>query len=65
PGGDLKVDFGRTSDGWADLLATAGQFSWPPAGRFVAVYGQFFMAANKRAALALGLALSVDLRPTA
>jgi len=29
-------------------MATDGQFCWPPAGIFVAAYGQFFMAANKR-----------------
>jgi hypothetical protein len=27
-------------------MATGGQFYWPPAGIFVAAYGQFFMAAN-------------------
>ncbi|MDP9989515.1 hypothetical protein J2S98_004705, partial [Arthrobacter oryzae] len=27
-------------------MATGGQFCWPPAGTFVAAYGQFFMAAN-------------------
>jgi hypothetical protein len=27
-------------------MATGGQFDWPPAGIFVAAYGQFFMAAN-------------------
>jgi hypothetical protein len=27
-------------------MATVGQFYWPPAGNFVAAYGQFFMAAN-------------------
>jgi hypothetical protein len=27
-------------------MATDGQFNWPPAGNFVAAYGQFFMAAN-------------------
>ncbi|WP_307486231.1 hypothetical protein, partial [Pseudarthrobacter sulfonivorans] len=31
---------------WADLMATGRQFNWPPAGNFVAAYGQFFMAAN-------------------
>ncbi|WP_028272695.1 hypothetical protein [Arthrobacter sp. UNC362MFTsu5.1] len=29
-------------------MATGGQFCWPPAGIFVAAYGQFFMAANNR-----------------
>ena len=24
---------------WADLVATGGQFCWPPAGLFVAAYG--------------------------
>ncbi|MFJ5978650.1 Mu transposase domain-containing protein, partial [Pseudarthrobacter oxydans] len=33
---------------WADLMATGGQFCWPPAGTFVAAYGQFFMAANRQ-----------------
>lgn len=28
-------------------MATGGQFCWPPAGTFVAAYGQFFMAANR------------------
>ncbi|MDR6623704.1 hypothetical protein J2X81_003986, partial [Sinomonas atrocyanea] len=27
-------------------MAAGGQFCWPPAGTFVAAYGQFFMAAN-------------------
>ena len=27
-------------------MAAGGQFYWPPAGIFVAAYGQFFMAAN-------------------
>jgi hypothetical protein len=31
-------------------MATDGQFYWPPAGIFVAAYGQFFMAANNAAA---------------
>ena len=30
-------------------MATGGQFNWPPAGNFVAAYGQFFMAANRAA----------------
>jgi hypothetical protein len=29
-------------------MATGAQFCWPPAGIFVAAYGQFFMAANMR-----------------
>ncbi|MDJ0325511.1 hypothetical protein QMG61_17260, partial [Cryobacterium sp. PH31-AA6] len=31
---------------WADLMATNGQFYWPPVGSSVAAYGQFGMAAN-------------------
>jgi hypothetical protein len=31
---------------WADLTATNGQFSWPPAGSFVTAYGHFSMAAD-------------------
>jgi hypothetical protein len=30
---------------WAILMATSGQFSWPPVGSFVAAYGQFLVAA--------------------
>ena len=29
----------------ADLMAAAGQFSWPPAGSYLTVYGQFLVAA--------------------
>ena len=36
----------RRSIGKADLVSANGQFSWPPAGRFVAVYGQDLMAAD-------------------
>jgi len=31
---------------WADLATAAGQFSCPPAGRFVTVYGQDLTAAD-------------------
>src|SRR5438309_2032187 len=30
----------------ADLVSASGQFPWPPAGNFVAVYGQDLMAAD-------------------
>ena len=38
---------GQRSIDKADLMSASGQFSWPPAGRFVAVYGQDLMAADK------------------
>jgi hypothetical protein len=34
-------------------MATGGQFNWPPAGIFVAAYGQFFMAANSPKGVAI------------
>ena len=43
---------GQRSIGKADLVSPSGQFSWPPAGRFVAVYGQDLMAADKEVSLA-------------
>lgn len=39
---------GQLSIGKADLVSPSGQFSWPPAGRFVAVYGHDLMAADTR-----------------
>src|SRR5690242_11592486 len=32
----------------ADLVAAAGQFSWPPAGSYLAVSGQFLVAVVSR-----------------
>jgi len=32
-------------------VSAGGQFSWPPAGRFMAVYGQDLMAADKHLGL--------------
>jgi hypothetical protein len=40
-------------------MATDGQFCWPPAGNFVAAYGQFFMAANRPDAESLLVRTSV------
>ena len=42
-------------------MATGGQFYWPPAGIFVAAYGQFFMAANKAIAIDVFFAFGEDL----
>jgi hypothetical protein len=39
------------------LLSASGQFSSPPAGRFVTVYGQDVMAADTSAPFRLLLAL--------
>ncbi len=39
-----------TDNYWGDLTATAGDFSWPPAGRTMSVYGENLMAADKAAA---------------
>ena len=36
----------QRSIGKADLVSASGQFPWPPAGSFVAVYGQDLMAAD-------------------
>src|ERR1700674_1242544 len=38
----------QRSIGKADLVSASGQFPWPPAGSFVAVYGQDLMAADKQ-----------------
>ena len=40
----------QRSIGKADLVSASGQFSCPPTGNFVAVYGQDLMAADRRSA---------------
>ena len=37
---------GQRSIDDTDLMSASGQFPWPPAGRFVAVYGQDLMSAD-------------------
>ncbi len=44
--GSRRLSSRAKSKKWADLMATNGQFTWPPVGSSVAVYGQFFMAAD-------------------
>src|SRR5712692_7135412 len=47
PGGNLNSGFGNgRSGGRAGFLSASGQLSWPPAGRFLTVYGQDVMAAD-------------------
>jgi hypothetical protein len=40
-------DTGRHTDR-GDLVAVGGDFCWPSAGSFVAVYGEILMAADRR-----------------
>ena len=37
---------GKRSIDKADLVSASGQFPWPPAGNYMAVYGQDLMAAD-------------------
>ena len=36
-----------TDNYWGDLMAASGELRWPSAGRFVSVYGENLMAADR------------------
>src|SRR5512132_4266050 len=37
---------GAADSCWGDLMAAAGEVSWPPAGSLLAAYGEILMAAD-------------------
>ncbi len=53
---------GQRSIDKADLMSANGQFSWPPAGRFVAVYGQDLMAADTLSQMRVYVDVAADRR---
>src|SRR5664279_4695932 len=53
PGGGRVCRARRPAITVGSFVATSGQKPWPSVGSFVAAYGQFFMAADSRSALAI------------